>query len=194
VVDLVGVTQRFDLMRLPDLVATERPKDLGARGALVMEEALEAGLPLTRALADAYAAEDIVFHATIVNFFATGRLRWCVSGDGTFEVALGPGRAMRVARRGEEWVVLALKDGMVIPVWRGPSMEYARGAAEQYVASLGTSVEVPGYSFRGRWCDEPATEKQLAVLRRAGIVTAAGITRGAASEQIARLARTWEVA
>jgi hypothetical protein len=51
-----------------------------------------------------------------------------------------------------------------------------------------------GYSFHGRWCDEPATEKQLAVLRRAGILATAGLTRGGASEQIARLLRARGVA
>ena len=78
-------------------------------------------------------------------------------------------------------------------IWRGPSVEYARGVAEQYVARLGDAIELPGYAYRGRWCDESPTEKQEAVLRRHGLWSDE-LTKGEASERIGRLMRSWRSA
>jgi hypothetical protein len=190
VLDLVGVGHRFDLATLPDLVTADVPHALGAAGAAAVRRAVQQGRAVVGAIADAFAAQAIEFRESVLNLFASGRLRWVEIASDRFEVTLGEGRTLVVARLDADWIVSAVGGDMPGEIWRGPSVEYARGAAEQYVARLGDAVELPGYAYRGRWCDEPATEKQRALLGRYGVPTA-GLTKGEASARIAQLMRQW---
>lgn len=187
VLDLVGVGHRFDLVTMPDLVMGELVARVGHVGALDVRGALRNGAALGHAVGDAYAAQSIEFRETVVNLFAAGKLLW-VERAGGFAIDVGADRvAVDRVVGGAEWRVLHSRGGTTTEVWRGASVEYARGVAERFVADL----DPPRFVYRGRWCDEPPTEKQRLVLERHGLFTP-GMTRGQASERIGALVRTWD--
>jgi superfamily II DNA or RNA helicase len=190
VLDLVGVGHRFDLVTMPDLVTGELVEQLGREGAVDVRMAVRSGQALGTAVRDAFAARAIEFRETVVNLFASGKLLWVPMGEG-FRIDVGVDRVgvERAAAGAADWRVVHCRPSGVTEVWRGPSIEYAQGIAEQYV----TDLNPPGWCFRGRWCDEPPTDKQRALLERYGLWTA-GLTRGQATERISKLIRSWEQA
>jgi superfamily II DNA or RNA helicase len=190
VLDLVGVGHRFDLQTLPDLLVDDVPHKLGPVGKARVRTQLVQGTSLTRAIAAACAAEEIEFTETVLNLFAAGTIAWVQDDAHHFAVELGAAGRVTVLRAGATWLVRHERAAGGRDVWTGDSVEYARGVAERYVAELD---DAPGYAFRGRWCAEPATEKQRALLQRHGLWND-GLTKGEASERIGRLVRTWESA
>jgi ATP-dependent helicase IRC3 len=188
VLDLVGVGHRFDLQTLPDLVVDDVPHKLGHVGKTRVRAHLAEGTSLTRAIATACEEQEVEFTETVLNLFAAGRIAWVEEAPAQFAVDLGAEGRVTVTHAGATWVVRHEGATGALAVWTGDSVEYARGVAERYVAELDAA---PGYAFRGRWCADPATDKQRAVLVRHG-QWRDGLTKGEASERIGRLVRTWE--
>jgi hypothetical protein len=68
-------------------------------------------------------------------------------------------------------------------------LPYAQGLAEDYARHLGVArlveVEAP-------WRQHPATEKQAGLLRKLGLATRAGLTKGEAAELLAAVLGDWD--
>jgi len=68
-------------------------------------------------------------------------------------------------------------------------LPYAQGLAEDYVRHLGVARLVEA---EAPWRQQPATEKQTALLRKLGLVARAGLTKGEAAELLAAVLGDWD--
>ena len=65
---------------------------------------------------------------------------------------------------------------------------YAQGMAEDYPRHLGVMRLVEA---EAPWRQQPATEKQTALLRKLGMTTRAGLTKGEAADLLAAVLGDW---
>ena len=100
-----------------------------------------------------------------------GTLRLRPDGPGTWQVVQ--------VRRDVEPVQLG--DTLPLP--------YAQGLAEDYARHLGVARLVEA---EAPWRQHPATEKQTAQLRKLGVATRAGLTKGEAAELLAAVLGDWD--
>src|SRR5262249_19772701 len=117
-----------------------------------------------------------------VNLFTRRTMHWITTDGGRYALATGTGY-LRLDPDGEStW--------SVTETWTAPGarprvlasglpLGYAQGFAEDRVRELGTGALV---NPRARWRQEPATEKQLTLLRRKRIRFSPDITKGDASD------------
>jgi ATP-dependent helicase IRC3 len=173
-VDLVGATTRHDLLTAAIVLRLPEPtlRDRGAAAAVEARRAEQAG----RAAHGCLVAET-------VELFRRRRLHWVAAGPGRFVLTIGSGMLVLEPTTEPRWRVLLQERSAVRVVADGLPLHYAQGVAEDWARKAGAGALVDP---NAAWRSEPATEKQRAALRRCRIGLASTLTRGEASDLLAR--------
>jgi len=185
ILDVVGVSTRHPLHTTATLFGCDAAQlaqqsvleslDAQARPTLVDED------PITGTL-----------RSTPVDLFARRTLRWVQTRQGAWVLSLGAQHGtLRLRADGPDtWQVVQVRRD-ADPVLLGDTLPlpYAQGLAEDYARHLGVARLVEA---EAPWRRQPATEKQTALLRKLGLVTRAGLTKGEAAELLAAVLGDWD--
>ena len=184
VLDLAGNTSRHDLVSPASLLGLD-PADL--RDGELITEAIGRTRRRVQRVAEAQQA-TVALHARDVALFKNRPVHW-VAGGSRYTISTGHSiislRADDAAA--DRWSAIErLHDGTTHVIAGGLSLEYAQGAAEDYVRRTGVSILVdPNAAWRRSAL--PPSDKQLAVLRRNRITIPPNLTRGEASDLITQV-------
>jgi hypothetical protein len=129
--------------------------------------------------------------STPVDLFARRALRWVQTQQGAWVLSLGAQHGtLRLRPDGlETWqVVQVRRDAEPVRLGDTLPLPYAQGLAEDYARHLGVARLVEA---EAPWRQHPATEKQIALLRKLGIAARAGLTKGEAAELLAAVLGDW---
>jgi ATP-dependent helicase IRC3 len=174
IVDLVGATERHDLLTLPQLFG------LGDATALEERTVTEA-LEHEHAAAAPARTEAPLVAEEVDLFRERAKLRWVEVGE---RWALTTGRGLLVVEPyAGAWRVVAQEAGtrQRRVLAQGLDLGYAHGVAEDFIRRVGAAHLV---SPDARWRKERISEKQRALLDRLSIAYDADLSRGAASDLI----------
>jgi ATP-dependent helicase IRC3 len=173
IVDLVGATERFDLLTLPRLFGLGDAKALEGRTVV---EALE------RQRGAVAAAPSAPLVAEEVDLFREReKLRWITVGE---RWALTTGRGLLVVEpyAGAWRVIVHERDtGQRHVLGQALDLGYAHGVAEDFIRRLGAAHLVDS---NARWRSQAISDKQRALLARLGIDHDPELSRGEASDLI----------
>jgi superfamily II DNA or RNA helicase len=171
ILDVVGATARHDLVTLASLA--------GVDGAVLTHRTVTEALCMNRPTVPEPGTwvADIVAHE--VDLFRRRPMRWVQVGRG-FVVATRDG-FVAVQPSGGGWCVSISRGRSTTVMAAGLSLAFAQGVAEDLVRQAASAYLADA---RAPWRRRPATERQLALLRRWGIATWPGMTAGEASERI----------
>jgi len=129
--------------------------------------------------------------STPVDLFAQRVLRWVQTRQGAWVLSLGAQHGtLRLRPDGPEtWQVVQVhRDTDPVRLGDTLPLPYAQGLAEDYARHLGVvrlvEVEAP-------WRQQPATEKQTALLRKLEIAGRADLTKGEAADRLAAVLGDW---
>jgi hypothetical protein len=126
-----------------------------------------------------------------VDLFARRALRWVQTRQGAWVLSLGSQHGtLRLRPDGPEtWHVMQVRRD-ADPVVLGDTLPlpYAQGLAEDYARHLGVARLV---ETEAPWRQQPATEKQTALLRKLGITARASLTKGEAADLLAAVLGDW---
>src|SRR5262249_41419244 len=129
--------------------------------------------------------------STPVDLFTRRALRWVQTRQGAWVLSLGAQHGtLRLRSDGPEtWqVVQVRRDAEPVPLGDTLPLPYAQGLAEDYARHLGVARLVEA---EAPWRQHPASEKQTALLRKLGIASRAGLTKGEAAELLAAGLGDW---
>ena len=183
--DVVGVSTRHTLHTAATLFGCDAAR-LARQSVLEIldrpaPQAQEADAPLAGTL-----------RSTPVDLFARRELRWVQTRQGAWVLSLGAQHGtLRLRPDGPDtWqVVQVRRDAEPLRLGDTLPLPYAQGLAEDYARHLGVvrlvEAEAP-------WRQQPATEKQTALLRKLGMATRAGLTKGEAAELLAAVLGDWD--
>jgi ATP-dependent helicase IRC3 len=187
IIDVVGVTDRFDLQTLPRLFGLRGHPDV----ATTVTEAIERQAATDRAAAAAprkTMAEGAMRSREVSVLGARergrGKLHWLrherfwllAAGNGTI-LALAPHRD-----NPDRWAVVRLDRRDHALLARDVDLGYAHGMAEDHVRQLGARrLADPA----ARWRPQPVSDAQAGLLARLGVHVPDDATRGDASDLIA---------
>ncbi len=172
--DVVGVSTRHTLHTAATLFGCDAAR-LARQSVLEIldrpaPQAQEADAPLAGTL-----------RSTPVDLFARRELRWVQTPQGAWVLSLGAQYGtLRLRPDGPEtWqVVQVRRDAESVRLGDTLPLPYAQGLAEDYARHLGVlrlvEAEAP-------WRQQPATEKQTALLRKLGLAARVGLTKGEAA-------------
>jgi superfamily II DNA or RNA helicase len=172
ILDVVGVTGRHSLITASEIF------DLEIEGQSVTEREQEKAA--IRGKVTVAVPGQLV--GTPVELFQDRAYRWVQTRLGGWVLPLG--REMVRLTEGREgfWRVESLKDNFVSVLREGLPLDYAMGCAEDWARSLGVSRLV---DTTARWRSDPATEKQIAALRKWKVAISPGLSKGEASDLLA---------
>jgi ATP-dependent helicase IRC3 len=181
--DVVGVSTHHTLHTAATLFGCDATQ-LARQSVLELLEQpvppAEEDMPLTGTL-----------HSTPVDLFARRALHWVQTRQGAWVLSLGSQHGtLRLRPDGPEtWQVMQVRRD-ADPVVLGDTLPlpYAQGLAEDYARHLGVArlVEV-----EASWRQQPATEKQTALLRKLGMAARSGLTKGEAADLLAAILGDW---
>ena len=182
--DVVGVSTRHTLHTAATLFGCDaatagpavRAGDPGPAGA----PAPGADAPLTGTL-----------RSTPVDLFARRALRWVQTRQGAWVLSLGAQHGtLRLRPDGPDtWqVVQVRRDAEPVRLGDTLPLPYAQGLAEDYARHLGVARLVEA---EAPWRQQPATEKQTALLRKLGLAARVGLTKGEAADLLAAVLGDW---
>jgi hypothetical protein len=127
-----------------------------------------------------------------VDLFARQALRWVQTRQGAWVLSLGTQHGtLRLQPDGPEtWQVVQVRREAE-PLLLGDTLPlpYAQGLAEDYARHLGVARLVEA---EAPWRQQPATEKQTALLRKLGLAARMGLTKGEAAELLAAVLGDWD--
>ncbi|HKW92682.1 MAG TPA: DEAD/DEAH box helicase [Methylomirabilota bacterium] len=172
IVDLVGATDRHDLMTVDKVlgVSARTLRHRGAVAAIAEQDAQAAGRAATGRLV-----------AQAVDLFARRPMHWIRAG-GRFALSLGTAGTLVLLPVGTGWrAVVRSRDGVKV-LGDGLPLEYAQGTAEDFARRAGAGTLVDPAA---PWRAAPATDRQLAALKRRGVSSRPGLTKGEASDLLA---------
>jgi len=130
--------------------------------------------------------------STPVDLFARRTLRWVQTRQGAWVLSLGAQHGtVRLRPDGPEtWQVVQVRRdtdprrlGDTLP------LPYAQGLAEDYARHLGVARLVEA---EAPWRQQPATEKQTALLGKLGMAGRAGLTKGEAADLLSAVLGDWD--
>src|SRR5712691_11293965 len=178
ILDVVGVSTRHTLYTAATLFGCA-PATLARQSVL---EVLAARARQARQPAEVVAG---TLRSTPVDLFARRTLRWVQTRQGAWVLLLGAQHGtVRLRPDGPDtWQVVQVRRATE-PVLLGDllPLAYAQGLAEDYARHLGVvrllEAEAP-------WRQQPATEKQTALLRKLGLAARTGLTKGEAADLLA---------
>jgi superfamily II DNA or RNA helicase len=181
--DVVGVSTQHTLYTAATLFAYDAAT-LGQRSVLELLDAHEGPLQEDDAITG-------TLRSTPVDLFARRALRWVQTRQGAWVLSLGAQHGtLRLRSDGPEtWQVLQVRRDAE-PVLLGDTLPlpYAQGLAEDYARHLGVARLVEA---EAPWRQQPATEKQTALLRKLGIAARPGLTRGEAADLLSAVLGDW---
>jgi ATP-dependent helicase IRC3 len=184
VLDVVGVSTHHTL----HTAATLFDCDAGRLARQSVLELLER--PVHQEQEDA--ALTGTLRSTPVDLFARRALRWVQTRQGAWVLSLGAQHGtLRLRPDGPDtWQVVQVRREAE-PLLLGDTLPlpYAQGLAEDYARHLGVARLVEA---EAPWRQHPATEKQTALLRKLGMATRAGLTKGEAAELLAAVLGDWD--
>ena len=173
IIDLVGATARHDLVTAASLFNVEpKPEQ-------TIAEAVEEREANTRAQAEQEAVRGRLVAET-VDLFRERRFHWVHAAEHRFVLSVGKGVIVLVPDGGG-WTAKFNSRESSIELASGKPLEWAQGIAEDYARQLRAEALIDPHAA---WRSKPASEKQLATLKKFRIKTVAGITAGAASDLI----------
>jgi hypothetical protein len=109
-------------------------------------------------------------------------MHWVASGTVTFVLTLGKEGSLLLEPDGERWHVILRGRTQTRELAKGLPLDYAQGTAEDFARTAGAAALVdPGAA----WRSAPASDRQLAALRRCRIRAIPGLTKGEASDLLA---------
>lgn len=127
-------------------------------------------------------AADGRLRAQVVNLFESRDLRWVRTEAGQWVVPAGDHGHLVLKEAGGSWSVYRVgRDAQITEINSGLDLEYAQGAAEDYVRELGAAIFA---SPTAAWRSQPASPKQLAILSQRGRKMPPDLTKGEASDMI----------
>src|SRR5947209_1845043 len=183
VLDVVGVSTRHTLHTAATL--------FGCDAATLAQRSV---LELLDTPADQSADDETItgtLRSTSVDLFARRALRWVQTRQGAWVLSLGSQHGtVRLRPDGPDtWqVVQVRRNADPIPLGDTLPLPYAQGLAEDYARHLGVARLVEA---EAPWRQQPATEKQTALLRRLGMAARAGLTKGEAADLLAAVLGDW---
>src|SRR5439155_22041349 len=183
VLDVVGVSTQHTLHTTATLFGC----DAGRLARQSVLELLER--PAHQDQEDAPLAGTL--RSTPVDLFARRALRWVQTRQGAWVLSLGSQHGtLRLRPDGPEtWhVVQVRRDAEPVRFGDTLPLPYAQGLAEDYARHLGVMRLVEA---EAPWRQQPATEKQTALLRKLGLATRAGLTKGEAADLLAAVLGDW---
>jgi hypothetical protein len=182
VLDVVGVSTQHTLHTAATLFACDA-------GRLARQSILEILDRPVRQDEDAPLTGTL--RSTPVDLFARRALRWVQTRQGAWVLSLGALHGtLRLRPDGPEtWQVMQVRRDAE-PMLLGDTLPlpYAQGLAEDYARHLGVARLV---ETEAPWRQQPATEKQTALLRKLGLAARAGLTKGEAAELLAAVLGDW---
>jgi ATP-dependent helicase IRC3 len=185
VLDVVGVSTQYTLHTAATLFGCDAAR-LAQQSVL---ESLDAQARPTLVDEDPIAG---TLRSTPVDLFARRTLRWVQTRQGAWVLSLGAQHGtLRLRPDGPEtWQVVQVRRN-ADPVLLGDTLPlpYAQGLAEDYARHLGVARLVEA---EAPWRQQPATEKQTALLRKLGLAARAGLTKGEAAELLAAVLGDWD--
>jgi len=182
--DVVGVSTRHTLHTVATLFGCA-PAALARQSVL---EVLAARERQARQPAEGVAG---TLRSTPVDLFARRTLRWVQTRQGAWVLSLGAQHGtVRLRPDGPEtWqVVQVRRDTDPLRLGDTLPLPYAQGLAEDYARHLGVARLVEA---EAPWRQQPATEKQTALLRKLGMTARAGLTKGEAADLLAAVLGDW---
>lgn len=168
--DVVGATTRHDLLTAATVLQVTRTRTLAERGVI---EALEEERKEQRRRES---AGRLI--AETVELFRRRPLHWIAAGPQRFTLTLGRGMLV-LQQRGDRWDVVVREHDESRVLARDLPLEYAQGVAEDHARKVGAGALIDP---NAAWRTAPATERQLAALRRWRIRPREGLTKGEASD------------
>jgi hypothetical protein len=140
-----------------------------------------------------HAEEEIAgtLHSTPVDLFARRALRWVQTRQGAWVLSLGAQHGTLRLRPDspETWqVVQVRRDADPLLLGDTLPLPYAQGLAEDYARHLGVARLVEA---EAPWRQQPASEKQTALLHKLGVAVRAGLTKGEAADLLAAVLGDW---
>jgi ATP-dependent helicase IRC3 len=183
VLDVVGVSTHHTLHTAATLFACDA-------GRLARQSLLEILDRPVRQDEDAPLTGTL--RSTPVDLFARRTLRWVQTRQGAWVLSLGAQHGtLRLRPDGPEtWqVVQVRRDAEPVQLGDTLPLPYAQGLAEDYARHLGVARLVEA---EAPWRQHPATEKQTALLRKLGMATRAGLTKGEAADLLAAVLGDWD--
>ena len=182
--DVVGVSTRHTLHTVATLFGCA-PAALARQSVL---EVLAARARQARQPAEVVAG---TLRSTPVDLFARRTLRWVQTRQGAWVLSLGAQHGtVRLRPDGPEtWqVVQVRRDTDPLRLGDTLPLPYAQGLAEDHARHLGVARLVEA---EAPWRQQPATEKQTALLRKLGMTARAGLTKGEAADLLAAVLGDW---
>ena len=182
--DVVGVSTRHTL-HTPATLFGCAPATLARQSVL---EVLDAQERQARQPAEVVAG---TLRSTPVDLFVRRTLRWVQTRQGAWVLSLGAQHGtVRLRPDGPEtWqVVQVRRDTDPLRLGDTLPLPYAQGLAEDYARHLGVARLVEA---EAPWRQQPATEKQTALLRKLGMTARAGLTKGEAADLLAAVLGDW---
>jgi ATP-dependent helicase IRC3 len=175
IVDLVGATERFDLLTLPKLFGLGNARWLEGR---TVTEALER----ERAAAFSVSTPQAPLVAEEVDLFREReKLRWVAVGE-RWALTTGSGLLVVEPYAGAWRVVVQERSTHERQVLaQGLDLGYAHGVAEDFIRRRGATHLVDP---NARWREQGISDKQRALLGRLGIPIDPDLSRGEASDLI----------
>ena len=127
-----------------------------------------------------------------MDLFARRALRWVQTRQGAWVLSLGAQHGTLRLRPDspETWQVVQVRRA-ADPLLLGDTLPlpYAQGLAEDYARHLGVARLVEA---EAPWRQQPATEKQMVLLRKLGVAVRAGVTKGEAADLLAAVLGDWD--
>lgn len=180
VLDLVGTTERHDLMTMATLFGLQ-PKALSQKTVLeALAQQDQDKIAEQKALSGRLVAQA-------VDLFKVRQFHWLKVNGSRYTLAFGQGLLI-LQRQGSLWdVYLKKKEGNQQTLAEQLPLEYAQGRAEDYARESGDMALI---NPDAPWRIRPASEKQIATMKKMRIKFHPGLTSGEASDLIAsKLAR-----
>jgi ATP-dependent helicase IRC3 len=177
ILDLVGVTTRHDLMTAASLFHVNSKPNQTIAEAVREREAAE------RLHEEQEAAQGRLISQT-VDLFRRRRFNWLSAGTGRFVLSIGKGMIVLTPDEKGWTARFSSREGTdAIELAAGRPLEWAQGIAEDYARTMNAAHLIDP---QAPWRTRPATEKQLATLKRFRIRTLPDISAGEASDLIAQ--------
>ncbi len=129
--------------------------------------------------------------STPVDLFTRRALSWVQTRQGAWVLSLGAEHGtLRLRPDGEEtWQVIQLRrETEPLVVAEHLPLDYAQGLSEDVARQLGVERLVDA---EAPWRGQPASEKQVALLRKLGVTPGPGLTKGEAADQITAVMGDW---
>ena len=143
-----------------------------------------------QAEAEEQAALEGTLRLTPVQLFERRALRWVETRQGAWVMSIGEHGTLRLTPDGDDtWQVHRLRrDFPPAKVAQHLPLSYAQGLAEDTARQLGVERLV---AAEAPWRAHPASEKQLALLKKFGIAATPELTKGEAADQISAIMGDW---